>query len=76
MNDTPRRPIALNADELNWLHIALGGRPVWGIGQLTAPTTRALNSLARMGLLEKSRVSFMHISPLKSVWHRPGETPQ
>jgi len=56
----------------DWINVALSGKPVWNIGQIDKPTARALDKMVQQGVLEKDRAHWMHISPLKTVWHLPG----
>lgn len=60
----------------DWINRALAGDPIWQLGQIDRPTERALNRLVRQGELRKHRVRFMGISPLKTVWCKPGHEDQ
>ena len=54
----------------DWIHRALTGEPILDIGQLDAPTRRALDHLAETGQLVKGRVLFQGARE-KTVWSRP-----
>ena len=67
---------APTTDTILWVARALGNDPVWNIGQLDAATVRALDKQVKAGRLLKDRVSWMGISPLKTVWFHPDRPPQ
>jgi hypothetical protein len=55
----------------DWTARALTGDPVWNIGQIDRATVRALDKLAKAGLLVKDRGLWAGLVE-KTVWARSG----
>ena len=59
-----------------WLDRALGGTPVWNLGQLSQADVGVLNQAVRAGYLVKERAHWRGMSNTKkAVWFRVDDVP-